>query len=91
MRARVEASGKEIVDLSPEQVANFAGNAIELHDSTGAKLLVLSTPRSSNVRSRTTDNINSPRATGAAGTYRRSSLVVAAPGCMIATIHLPAA
>jgi len=43
VRARLEASGKEIIELAPEQVANFAGNAIELHDSTGAKLLVLST------------------------------------------------
>src|SRR5438132_6479096 len=43
VRARLQASGKEIVELEPEQVANFAGNAIELHDLTGAKLLVLST------------------------------------------------
>lgn len=40
VRARLEASGKEIVELEPDQVANFAGNAIELDN--GEKLLVLS-------------------------------------------------
>jgi hypothetical protein len=43
VRERLEASGKEIVELEPEQVANFAGNAIELHDVKGEKLLVVST------------------------------------------------
>jgi hypothetical protein len=43
VRARLEKSGKEIVELSPGQIANFAGNAIELQDSRGDKLLVLST------------------------------------------------
>jgi hypothetical protein len=30
------------VDLSPEQVASFAGNAIELRDADGERILVLS-------------------------------------------------
>jgi hypothetical protein len=42
VRARLERSGKEIVELSPHQIENFAGNAIELHDIHGEKLLVLS-------------------------------------------------
>ena len=42
VRAHLEKGGKEIVELSAEQVANFAGNAIELHDADGEKLLVLS-------------------------------------------------
>ena len=42
MRARLEKTGKEIVELSPDQIANFAGNAIELHNRHGEKLLVLS-------------------------------------------------
>jgi hypothetical protein len=42
VRARLEKTGKEIVDLSADQVANFAGNAIELHNKGGGKLLVLS-------------------------------------------------
>src|SRR6476659_8548942 len=41
--ARLEKTGKEIVELSADQIANFAGNAIELHDKEGEKLLVLST------------------------------------------------
>jgi hypothetical protein len=42
VRARLEQSAKDIVELSPDQIANFAGNAIELHDTHGEKLLVLS-------------------------------------------------
>ena len=42
VRARLERSGKDIVELSPHQIANFAGNAIELHNRHGEKLLVLS-------------------------------------------------
>lgn len=42
MRTRLEKTGKEIVELSADQIANFAGNAIELHDKRGQKLLVLS-------------------------------------------------
>jgi hypothetical protein len=42
VRARLEATGKEIVELEPDQVVNFAGNAIEMDDGHGEKLLVLS-------------------------------------------------
>ena len=42
VRARLERSAKDIVELSLDQIANFAGNAIELHDTHGEKLLVLS-------------------------------------------------
>jgi hypothetical protein len=42
VRARLEKTGKEVVDLSADQIANFAGNAIELHNQDGDKLLVLS-------------------------------------------------
>lgn len=41
VRERLESSGREIVELSREQIANFAGNAIELHNAT-KQLLVLS-------------------------------------------------
>src|SRR6266700_3408794 len=43
LRARLEKAGKEIVQLSADQIANFAGNAIELQNRSGEKLLVLST------------------------------------------------
>ena len=42
VRARLTKTGKQIVELSADQIANFAGNAIELHNSSGEKLLVLS-------------------------------------------------
>jgi hypothetical protein len=42
VRERLQASGKEIIELEAQQVANFAGNAIELQGTGGEKLLVLS-------------------------------------------------
>src|SRR5215831_7407908 len=42
VRARLEKTEKNIVELSADQIANFAGNAIELHNKDGEKLLVLS-------------------------------------------------
>src|SRR5256885_3421390 len=39
VRARLEKTGKQIVELSADQIANFAGNAIELHNKDGAKVL----------------------------------------------------
>jgi hypothetical protein len=42
VRKRLQAGGKEIVELEPQQVTNFAGNAIELQDFNGGKLLVVS-------------------------------------------------
>jgi hypothetical protein len=42
VRTRLEKTGKEIVELSVDQIANFAGNVIELHNKGGEKLLVLS-------------------------------------------------
>jgi len=42
LQASLEASGREIVDLTADQVANFAGNAIEVENGQGERLLVLS-------------------------------------------------
>ena len=38
---RLEASGRDVIALSNEQIANFAGNAIELYGN-GSRILVLS-------------------------------------------------
>ena len=88
VRARLEASGKEIVELAPEQVANFAGNAIELHDSTGAKLLVLSSRAL-----RTLDQEQRTVLTRHARLVPLELPTIELGGgsarCMIATIHLP--
>jgi hypothetical protein len=42
VRARLEKTEKEIVELAADQIANFTANAIELHNKDGEKLLVLS-------------------------------------------------
>jgi len=88
VRGRLERSAKEIVELSPDQIANFAGNAIELHDSHGEKLLVLSDraiqalteeQRASLTRHVRLVPLELPTIELGGGSAR----------CMIATIHLP--
>ena len=86
--ARLEKTGKEIVELSADQIANFAGNAIELHNKDEEKLLVLS---SRGARALTEDQHE------ILSRYTRlvplELLTIELGGgsarCMIATIHLP--
>jgi hypothetical protein len=88
VRARLEKTGKEIVELSTDQIANFAGNAIELQNRRGEKLLMLS---SRAARALTEDQ---------RGTLTRYARLLplelftielggGSARCMIATIHLP--
>jgi hypothetical protein len=88
LRARLQRSAKEIVELSPDQISNFAGNAIELHDTHGEKLLVLSDRAiralTEEQRARLTRYVRLvplelPTIELGGGSAR----------CMIATIHLP--
>jgi hypothetical protein len=83
----LEATGKEVIDLTSGQIANFAGNAIELHNEKG-KLLVLSARAVSALSDKQSAMIQRyaqlvqlslPTIELAGGSAR----------CMIATIHLP--
>jgi hypothetical protein len=83
----LEATGKEVIELAPSQIAEFAGNAIELHNER-EKLLVLS--------ARAAAALTGPQR-AAIARYARLLLldlptIELAGGsarCMIATIHLP--
>jgi hypothetical protein len=88
VRARLEKTGKEIVELSADQIANFAGNAIELHNKSGEKLLVLSSraaqaltkdQRKTLTRYTQLVPLELPTIELGGGSAR----------CMMATIHLP--
>src|SRR5215471_15930226 len=88
VRVRLENTDKEIVQLSAEQIANFAGNAIELHNKNGQKLLVLSSradraltedQRETLTRYARLVPLELPTVELGGGSAR----------CMIATIHLP--
>jgi hypothetical protein len=88
VRARLEKTGKEIVELSADQIANFAGNAIELHNKGGEKLLMLS--------SRADQALTEEQRERLSRYARLVSLELPAielgggsARCMIATIHLP--
>jgi hypothetical protein len=88
VRAHLEKTGKEIVELSADQIANFAGNAIELQNKGGEKLVVLSSrggraltesQRQSLSRYARLVPLELPTIELGGGSAR----------CMIATIHLP--
>jgi hypothetical protein len=88
VRACLQKTGKDIVELTTDQIANFAGNAIELHNKRGEKLLVLSSraARALTEKQRQTLSryarlvpLELPTIELAGGSAR----------CMIATIHLP--
>jgi hypothetical protein len=88
VRARLEKAGKEIVELSADQIANFAGNAIELHNKGGEKLLALSSRADRALTEDQRERLSR---------YARLILLElptielggGSARCMIATIHLP--
>src|SRR6266550_2564370 len=88
VRARLEKTEKEIVELSADQIANFAGNAIELQNKSGEKLLVLS---SRAARALTEEQRKT--LTGYASLLPLELSTIELGGgsarCMMATIHLP--
>jgi hypothetical protein len=88
VRARLEKTGKEIVELSADQIANFAGNAIELQNRRGEKLLVLSSRAAEALTGEQRERLSRyarlvplelPTIELGGGSAR----------CMLATIHLP--
>ena len=88
VQARLEQTGKEIVELSADQIANFGGNAIELHNKRGERLLALS--------SRSARALNEEQHETLSRYARLVSLELptielggGSARCMIATIHLP--
>ncbi len=83
----LEANGQDVIELSPAQIGEFAGNAIELHNNDG-KLLVLSARAAAALKDHQREKIERyarllplslPTIELAGGSAR----------CMIATIHLP--
>ena len=88
LRARLENTKREIVELSTDQIENFACNTIELHNESGEKLLVLSTRAARSLTEEQRETLSRyarlvpvelPTIELAGGSAR----------CMIATIHLP--
>ena len=88
VRARLEKTGKEIVELAADQIANFAGNAIELHNKDGEKLLVLS---SRAVRALTEEQCKTLTRYARLLPLELPAIELGGGSarCMIATIHLP--
>ena len=88
VRASLEKTGKEIVELSANQIANFAGNGIELQTESGEKLLVLSSRAARALTEEQRERL-SRRARLMPLELPTIELGGGSARCMIATIHLP--
>ena len=88
VRARLKKTRKEIVELSGHQIANFAGNAIELHNKAGVKMLVLSSRAAETLTGQQRETL-----TRYAELIQLEIPTIELGGgsarCMIATLHLP--
>jgi hypothetical protein len=88
VRARLQKTGREIVELTPDQIANFAGNAMELYNNDNEKLLVLSS-RAARVLTEDQRETLTRYARFVPLELPTIELGGGSARCMIATIHLP--
>jgi hypothetical protein len=88
VRDRLEASGRTIIPLTREQIENFAGNALELHNDE-SKLLVLSARAAAHLRDAERSTLES-FARLLPLSLATIELAGGSARCMMATIHLPA-
>ncbi len=88
VRTRLESTGKTIIALDREQIANFAGNALELRNGN-EKLLVLS-ERAAGALSASQRNTIEQFARLLPLSLPTIELAGGSARCMLATIHLPA-
>ncbi len=84
----LEATQHEVIELSAEQIGEFAGNAIELHDASGEKLLVMSARAAAALSGAQRATIEQ-YARVVPLTLPTIELAGGSARCMIATVHLP--
>lgn len=87
VRRRLEASGRKVIELDRAQIANFAGNALELRNDS-EKLLVLSR-RAAEALTREQRNEVERHGRLVQLSLPTIELAGGSARCMIATIHLP--
>jgi hypothetical protein len=87
VRRRLEESGKKVIELDRDQVANFAGNALELRNDS-EKLLVLSSRAAEALTSEQRKAIEQ-HARPLPLALPTIELAGGSARCMMATIHLP--
>ena len=87
VRHRLEESGKKVIELKRDQIANFAGNALELRNDA-EKLLVLSS-RAAEALTTEQRNEIARHARLLALSLPTIELAGGSARCMLAAIHLP--
>jgi hypothetical protein len=89
VREHLEASGRQIIELTQHQVANFAGNTIELRDGSGGQKLLLLSARALSTLQPDQLKILTKFVRLVPITIPTIELGGGSARCMIATIHLP--
>ena len=84
----LEATAKEVIEVTPQQIEEFAGNAIELHNKR-EKLLVLSARAEAALTDQQRQALTQ-HARLVPLTLPTIELAGGSARCMIATVHLPA-
>ena len=84
----LEATEHEVIELSAQQIGEFAGNAIELHNGQGEKLLVMSARAAAALTNKQRATIEQ-YARVVPLTLPTIELAGGSARCMIATVHLP--
>ena len=84
----LEATQHEVIELTREQISEFAGNAIELHNGSGDKLLVMSARAAAALSDEQRTTIEQ-YARLLPLTLPTIELAGGSARCMIATVHLP--
>ena len=84
----LEATQHEVIELSAQQIGEFAGNAIELHNGKGEKLLVMSARAAAALTKQQRSTIEQ-YARVVPLTLPTIELAGGSARCMIATVHLP--
>ncbi len=89
VRFIINSSGKEIIEISMEQINNFAGNMLELKNQTGQSILVMSQRAKESLTKAQTETLSGYSKIVSAPLTTIENNGGGSARCMIAEIHLP--
>ncbi|TMI86207.1 MAG: amidinotransferase [Bacteroidetes bacterium] len=85
----IQKTGKEIIDISYEQLSAFAGNMLQIENRQGEKLLVMSTQAYRSLTEKQVQKLNTYNRVIYASLTAIESTGGGSARCMMAEIHLP--
>jgi len=89
LSATIEGSGKEIIEITPEQMNHFAGNMLQVHNDKNEKLLVMSTQAYQSLTPAQVERLRSFNRIIHAPLTTIETNGGGSARCMLAEVHLP--